>query len=134
MNYNNFTDKSDNSHTIMPPGDMLKVMVLQRREDALISIQKYEESIARAGQGPKHFVISRVLALYYDLLPALERWLKPVDFKKLQRQVNAADPVRSIAGFHTINRLMDERKLTRLDTRREYNAVIVEQENEAKGL
>jgi len=126
--------------TATPPADLLKIMILQRREDALQAIESFYQLSFTGATPPNHIVRSRIISLYIDLEPCLRRSMPDdktginSELNKISSRVFGEDVEKCILGFRDLNNLLDQLNITRVDTRKKIDTSRVENENEAKGL
>lgn len=128
--YNSKVDKSE----AMPPLEILKLSLLRRRAEVLNAVASYYNRKLHSGSPPPVSEIqSKLLILYYELEPALSRWL--VDEKALNELFDmvCSDKFPALLqAFRLINMELDSRKIIRLDTTPTYNSTDIETENAIK--
>jgi len=125
-------------NTTQSPGLILKLNILQKREDAINSIAIYYRS-----QGKKRSVKSKVIAnvkiLLLELRPVLIRikeWNKINggdinSFESLRLLVNSPDIDEVIKAFEVIDIILDKKNLTTWDNRKPIDTFNLESENKA---
>jgi len=125
-------------NTTQSPGLILKLNILQKRDEAIISIASYYRS-----QGKKRSVKAKVIAnvkiLLLELRPVLKR-IKDWDklngddinsFEGLRSLVNSSDVEDVIKAFEVIDIILDKKKLTTWDNRKPIDTFDLEAENRA---
>jgi hypothetical protein len=120
-----------------PPLDVLKILLLQRRDAVLEAIESYYKQHDVVGSAPTHFITSRVRTLFFDVEPMLRRYYigdKEKDFEKMSVAVLGSSVTDSINAFRDMNNILDAKNLTKWDNMRVINTARVENENEDKGL
>ena len=120
-----------------PPLDTLKILILQRRDAVLEAIEDYYKMMEAESSPPVFFIVSRVRTLFFDVEFMLKRYYgeqKKEDFVKLSKAVMGHDVDNSINAFREINRILDEKQLTRFDINEKHDTTRVESENSLKGL
>jgi len=127
-------DNKELETTSTPPSDILKIMILQRRDDALSAIESYYKYMYSGATPPSHIVRSRVGSLFFDLEPCLRRSLSAGDYKHLSDYIFSDKAAIVILGFRELNAVLDQLKITRLDNNPRIDTTIVENENSIKGL
>lgn len=132
-----------------PPGDLLKIIALQKRDYFLDALEQYKK-VEYKGQteAEQNIVCARMLNLFLELQAALYRTMKGQRVKAMKDgkavDVDRYDHLERLAysktvddvlsAYYIINGWLDEKKLTRLDTRQDYDASRVERENRVKDL
>ena len=117
-----------------PPQDLLKILILQRRNDALDSIEGYHKVLSAGSSPPPNIVYARVRVLFLDLEAGLRRHLKPEHFKELEKAVFSNNIDHCINAFRDINHYLDKINITTVDTKIKIDTTDVEAENDSKGL
>jgi len=51
--------------TTTPPADLLKILILQRRDEVIQSIQNYYKMSLSGASAPSNIVLSRVRSLFF---------------------------------------------------------------------
>ena len=120
----------------LPPLDILKIQLLNRRDEVLRAIGEQEKRRAKTGDatGAAHEVVGLIRAMYFDLEGSLVRWLQKAELEALQKSIASDNYVEVRAGFRTMNKLLDERRIIRMDLEKSYDQTDVEMENEVKGV
>ena len=128
-----YNSKGDNSEA-MPPLDMLKLSLLRRRAEVLSAISSYYNRKLHSGAAPPVSEIqSKLLIFYYELEPALSRWLgDETKLNDLFKLVISDKFKELLSAFRLINFELDARKIIRLDTTPTYNSTDIEVENSIK--
>jgi hypothetical protein len=125
----------ENTKTIAtPPTDLLKILILQRRDAALESLEGfYKMEIAGAG-APSHIAQARIRTLFLDLEPSIRRNFKREEFNIIQKQVFNGNIKEVIEAFRKMNDYLDKINITLVDTKIRIDSTNAEEENSAKGL
>lgn len=124
----------DNETTIgTPAGDVIKIIILQRRYDVLEALESYNKTQGAGAEGGNSIFRARLTTLFYELHPALKRQ-KELDVEKLKEQIQHGKQEDLIAAFEQINDTLDQLRLTRFDTRKQIDTTRVEHEDKEKGL
>lgn len=127
----------DNTNTTytetLPPEKLLRILVLQRRNDALLSIEEYLQRRNAQAQAPGHFVCSSVQSLFFDLEASIERTDKK-RYQEIEKLVVTRNPKDAIKAFRIMNRYLDEKGVTRFDNKKRIDTTRIEEENSAMGL
>jgi hypothetical protein len=125
----------DNDVTIGTPAiDIVRVLVLQRRNDLLEAIELYKKQDSQGINSDLATLKARTLSLFLELQAYLERKLKAEQYNKLKEIVLNSNSFEDILTFvHDINYLLDELRLIRLDTKQVYNPTKYGEEDKVKG-
>lgn len=124
-------------NTTQSPGLILKLNILQKRDDVLIHIGQYYKNTNRRSSKSK--VKASVKVLFLELRPLLVRYndydkvngddIK--DFEGLKNLINSDDVEEVIKAFQAIDLILDRKKLTRWDTYKPIDLFDMEAENKA---
>lgn len=129
VNYNNDTTIST------PPGDILKVAILERRA---YFINAYEECVkvqARGGDARIHVLSAALSGLFLELQDSLSGNLSKDDYEKLRGAVLACSTMdEALAAFTTISGFLHRKNLTKFDTRKDIDSDDIEGNNKAHGF
>lgn len=122
-----------------PPLDVLKIMILQRRDSVLEAIESYYKMRDAGSSPPTFYVTSRVRSLFFDIEPVLRRYFseneeKKKEFAEIEAVCLGRDVMKHINTFRRICSILDEKNLTKWDNMKKINSARVEEENEEKGL
>lgn len=117
-----------------PPTETLKIIILQRRNTCINAIQDYFKRVHANSTPPAHLVKAPIEALFLEIEPALERTITADAYKKYKEDVFKGDANTCINAFRSMNKWLDQRNITRVDTGRKIDTTNVEEENEEKGL
>jgi len=77
---------------------------------------------------------SRIYSLYLQNIKPIKRNITKEDFKQLEKDVNSIEEADLIKAFLIINGVLDELRLTKIDTGKKHDTTNVEEENHVKGL
>ncbi len=126
----------DNEATIgIPATDIEKVSILQRRYDVIEALEQFKQKKYNKINAPISPVRARLLSLFIELQATLKRRLGKKDYKKLRRAILSVDKEEALLNIiERINDVLDEIRLTRIDTQKVYNSQSVEDENKEKGF
>lgn len=120
-----------------PPADILKILLLERRNHAFDSIEWYqkENGINTINLNTISMLRSRVYTLFMDISPSMMDD-PPVrytydDVRNLVLSKNVDDVIKSM---EIINSWMYNKGLTKFDNQRRYDSTRMENENREKGL
>lgn len=113
-----------------PPANILKILILQRRNDVIDSFENYFKFKIAGGSAPTHIIKSRLLALINEVYGSFDE-SNANDFINL---IPKADIEELKAMFNQVNKWLYKKNVTKFDTRQVYDRTRVELENKAKGL
>ena len=124
-------DFQNENTTSTPPTDLLKILIIQRRNDIIDAIESYNKLKFLHTDVPDNIIRARMLSLYYELGHALQRWLGKElgDFKDFKKTMAHGDIKEVIELFEKINEHLDIKKITRVDTRQSFDRKDTEEEN-----
>lgn len=137
-------DFNNETTVATPPGEIVKVVILERREQVIESLESFhgKEGANIEMQHIRHVLRSRIMALWYQLQAMVKRRLK--DAKGTEKEpsyemikeaiTNAANEQEIIGAFEWMNEFIDDMGLTFIDARPRYKREIVEDANLKKGL
>jgi len=125
----------NNEATISTPAvDIVRVLILQRHSDALDAIEFYKKKTLGGVAYPTDVMASRIYSLYLQNIKPIQRNISKEDFKQLEKDVNSIEEADLIKAFLIINGVLDELRLTKIDTGKKHDTTNVEEENHVKGL
>jgi len=125
----------NNETTIGTPAvDIMRVLILQRRSDAIEAIEFYKKKQASGVIVDSSSIQSRLFSLFLEVEETLKRHLSEVDIKSLEDSLGSKNLDTLIDCFRKINTILDAIKLTRIDTGKVYDYGNIEEENKVKGL
>lgn len=129
VNYNNDTTIST------PPGDILKVAILERRAYFINAVEEVKKMDDRGVRVSLHVVNAALFALFMELSASLKTSEKDASFKELKMKVtNTRDLDSALDAFDTLNDFMYRKNLTRFDTRKEVDNDDIEANNKEHGF
>lgn len=122
----------NNENTITTPaGDVVKILILQRRNDFIEALEAYRKQINTGVASDIYIVQARLYSFFLELSASLYRTMKPEDFDELKLLLESKYYDDLIRAFNIINMWLDEKKLIRLDTKQQYDRRRAEEENKA---
>jgi len=127
----------NNENTIAtPPRDVIKILILQRRNDLIEAIEDYNKRKFIGSDTGTQFIQARLFSLFLEIQNILSRRMSPKDYEKLEK-VLLSDSLESrklIDIFYQINNILDSADLIKIDTRKQYDTSNIETENLEKNL
>lgn len=125
---------NEDVYTTLPPTDILKINLLNRRDNVTSIIGDYMQKYYAGGSPPGHLVLGAVYGLLVDIEAQLDRSVSTEEFETITKLVYSKDTDDSIKAFRKINAWFDKIKLTRFDTSKQYDTSRAENENRFKNL
>jgi hypothetical protein len=133
--------KSDGDSVALPPLDLLKIQILNERNNIMSALQDYYYRMARTKQKPDTAMLrSRIITLFTDLEPSLKRWLyddkgkSDSKYKALELKIYSDNAADNIEAFKELNYWLDKKKIIRMDVLNQYDRTNVEESNNANGF
>jgi len=132
----------ENETTVSTPaGDIVKILWLQKREDLHNELEKYNKLKALSTEPEQAVLKSKIGSLLIELLPYLERkQTTPEQKEKRESQIkkiffneDELEPSEILDIVLEINKILDELRVTRIDTRVRYDRSNVEEDNRRQG-
>lgn len=125
----------NNEATVSTPAtDVVKILILQRRNDFIEAVEAYNKQNAGGIESDPSIVKARLLSLYMEIQPALERSQKEDELNNIQLLLDSNDYLDFLRCFFIINRWLDRTRLIRIDTKKSYDRTIAELENKNYNL
>lgn len=124
-----------NNETIVgiPAQDIERVLILQARNDFLIGREHYAKEKIQAGYSDTSTISTRLQTLFLQLQALLKRRLKEEEYDKMKHEIfNTKDYETILINYIIINELLDSINLTKIDTKKVYDRIRVEEENREK--
>ena len=121
-----------------PATELVKVLILQRRNDLIDAMEKFNTDLYLGVQGTATSMVrSRLISLFFEIQPILKRKMTNEVYNKLKDTIFFEDDLDSMKirkAVIELNEFIDEIKITRIDTRKQYDRTIVESQNKEHGL
>ena len=127
-------DFNNDTTIATPAGEIIKVAILERRSYFIDALEAYHKQKTPGIETHTSILKSRLLALYLELQPALERHKSPEHLAELIDRIRSNEYEDLYEAFLIINRWLDKTKLTRVDTRETYDRRRAEEENKVYGI
>lgn len=132
VDYNNQTTIST------PPGDVLKIAILERRAYFINAVEAYKKIDARSGNqghGELYVVQAALYGLFWELAAPLKNDYSNEDFQKIWLSVEGVNTLEeALAVFAVLNDYLYKKNLTKFDTRKDVDNDDVEANNLSHGL
>lgn len=128
-------DFNNDTTVATPPGDVVKIVVLERREQVIEALESYHLKDASGVEAAAQIAIlhSRIMAFWYQVQAMVKRRLpKEYDEKKAWFENLQEDDLGH--AYEWLNEFVDDMGLTFIDSRNKYDRMRVEDANNKKGL
>lgn len=137
-------DFNNESTVATPPGEVVKIVVLERREQVIEALESYHH-MEGAGQSLEHkrdILRARVMALWYEVQAMVKRKTKAAKgteedptYSMVQEAITAAKTEEKLLdAFCWLNEFVDWLGLTVIDSRARYDRTNIEDANIKKGM
>lgn len=130
-------DFNNEATVATPPGDVVKIVVLERREQCIEAIESYYNVEATNLETHQRVAVmrARVMAFWYQVQAMAYRRLDEEVYESVVEDMRASKKADDLLlAFEWLNSFVDEMGLTMIDTRAKYDRTRVEDANKKKGL
>lgn len=127
-------DFNNETTVTRPAADIVRVLILQRRNDVIDAFEYYRGKKAEGIAINTSLLQKRMFSLFLELQATLKRRLKDPDYKVLLEQIKSTKYEELYPAFLTFNEELDRMKLITIDTGKVYDSTRVEAENRARNL
>lgn len=121
-----------------PAVDVERILILQRRNDVIEALEAYHQVDARGAQAETHVMQARIRSLYYEIAGMLNRRHRSKKekpkYEAFLEKLNSEKHEDLIEAFTFINNFLDTIRLTRIDTKTDYDRTDIEEDNKQDGL
>lgn len=118
-----------------PPGDVLKLQIMERRHYCINAIEQYNKITQRGGSEEAiHVVKGSVYSLFLELEGSLRDSLSEQKVTVLNQKAISNDYGTLVQAFSEMNVFLYEKRLTKFDTRKDVDQTLVEAVNFEHGL
>lgn len=128
----------NNETTIGTPAvDVVRILILQRHSDLIEAYEVYLKQKYAKINISTAVVKARLFSLFLQLQPTIKRrYGEDIEAYNIIQKLftNPEGQEKIEEALYYINELLDDLRLTRIDTKKQYNSTSVEAENKAKGL
>lgn len=126
-------DFNNESTVGTPPGDLVKILILQARENTHEALEDYHKKIYNGTDASESVLRARLYTWWLKIKAMLKRRdSKLYDRIELLIKDDKYDSI--INAIEEIEILLDELRLTKIDTRQSYDKTSWESENKQYGL
>ena len=126
----------NNETTVGTPAvDVERISILQRRYDLIEAVEDYKKKRYAGAGMALNIVRARLFSMFLEIQACLKRRLKPEQYTALLKTcLTDTQEERILEAIYWINEVLDEIRLTRIDTQQVYDRMDVEAENKMKGF
>lgn len=125
----------NNDVTIGTPAiDIVRVLILQRRNDVIEAMEAHNKAALQNIASDNSFVRARLSSFFLEIQAALKRHLNDKEYADLKAMIDSDKDEDIMAAFIIMNEWTDKIRLTRIDTKNQYDSTRTEVENEEKRL
>ena len=125
-------NKTTEITSTIPPTDILKINIINRRNVVLFELEKYYSCLLANSSPPTHKLLACVRILFIDVECSYKS--QENDYKEVAALCLSDDITKCITGFRVLNNWMYKKGLIKFDTRGTIDPRIVEEENRVSGL
>lgn len=132
-------DFNNDTTVTVAPAELIKIIILQRRHDFIEAQEHYFKFLSEDVETPVslEMVLSRLRSFYIEIKGIVKRHWKEKetnDFETIFDRRKQLDIDAIIEKFMTLNDVLDEIGLLKIDNRRLYDERRVEQSNAAQKI
>lgn len=111
--------------------DILRILILQRRNDVIDSIEQYRK-IEEHSDPDTGVIRARLFSLFLEIQAMIKR--KRKDYEDISKGTLSKKFDELLETFMILNEFLDENRLTRIDTKEVYDSTRVSSEDKQKGI
>ena len=124
----------NNETTIGRPAvDVERILILQRRDAVIDAFEAYTQIDANGAGASTHIIRARIESLRLQLYGMLRRRATKT-LEVLSKRINTDDFETLLSIFEEISMVLDGIRLTRIDTKEDYDTTSIEADNKHEGL
>lgn len=124
----------NNETTVSTPAvDVVRILILQRRNDVIESIEHYYKTAESNVEADLGVIKARILSLYLELQGLVDKKLDE-EIQALSVEIFDSDIKELLDVFTKINKLLYDINLTKIDVRLDYDTTDIEAENKIHNL
>jgi len=117
------------------PQDIVKIMILERRKYVCDAMEHYFKQEGNGISPSLSLVRSRMIALFYEIQASLKRDKDKNEYEEIKKQIFESKDIEELqTSLGELNKWFDDKRLTRIDTIKNYDSTNVETENREKGV
>lgn len=118
-----------------PAADVVRILILEKREYFLNAQESYIVAVGKGINAEPYAVKARLHTLFLELQAAFKRKLPPEEYAWLLDRVRNPETFGDMVDTYMyINEWLDDMRIIRLDTKKQYDSTRVIDEDTEKGL
>lgn len=121
----------DNTTVGQPASEIIKILILQKRNDLIEAIEHYYKDKYISNMGDLSIIRARLTSLFVELQAMLKRRIP--EYEVLKEKVFTSNKEEELFSIiYQINEILDSVNLTKIDNKKVYDRMRVEEENYEK--
>lgn len=125
----------NNETTISTPAvDIVRVLILQKRENVIDAIEDYTKKISLGYSESTNIIKARLNSLFLENEFLFKARLTAEEYKIVEDSLGSNDIKKLKDSFRLMNRAFYDIKLTKIDTKKEYDNRDIEMDNRENSL
>jgi hypothetical protein len=116
------------------PSDLIKVMILERWNNVIEAFERYQVEHNKGLNAGDSYIRSRLYSLVNILYGGLKREMSAEVLKEVVFKIQKGKYSDLVDISNMLATYLDDKRLTRIDTRKQYDTTIVENDNEENNL
>lgn len=122
-------DFNNESTVGTPRSDILAVLILQRRNDAINAIEYFNKMVGQGAEPPIAHLRSAVLALFLEFRAALKNGISQSEYELLMLQCRSNDADKISSAFMTVDDWLYKKNIIKIDSRKSVDSDDIEASN-----
>jgi len=120
----------------VPPADMLKVLILEKREAVLDAFESYNRLSYQNIEAETYEIKSRLITLFYELQGSLIKDMKDTKYIELRDEIlGDSSDIKSLKDvFIQLSEWLYSKRVTQFDNRKDRHPKSVEEANKYDGF
>ena len=121
----------DLSDIAIPPDELLKYMILRRRDDVLRKFEKYYRYKFARSKPPTNEIRSKLLEFFSEIGPMYKNTKKLAEYNAVKDKImNVQTPVEELLKtFERLNDFLYDKRIIKVDVRTRHDPARIEDEN-----
>lgn len=125
----------NNETTISTPAvDIVRVLILQKRENVMEAIEDYRKKTSLGYAESTNIIQARLNTFFLENEQLLTNRLTKEEFKEVVDNLESKDLKTLEKIFRLMNKALYDIRLTKIDTKKEYDQTDIELDNRENGL
>ena len=113
-----------------PRGDILAVLLLQRRNDAINAFEHFNKLVAQGADPPIGHLRSCVLSFFLEFRAALKNAMNAAEYSRVMGLCQSYKAEELSEGFIAVDDWLYKKNITKIDSRKQVDSEDVEASNE----